>query len=98
MLTSEYSVASHNYTFCPLKNCSYHIILITSSINELLQKLDDLSFQYQKVDCLYTLYKHQFFGHAKEEAGLVFTKLKRAVQHNWKTNLLKNYPACLRRD
>ena len=28
LLTSEYSVASHNYTFCPLKNCSYHIILI----------------------------------------------------------------------
>ena len=72
LLTSEYYVASHNYTFCCLKmkNCSYHIILISSSINELLQKLDDLSFQYQTVDCLYTLYKHQFFGHTMEEAGL----------------------------
>ena len=54
-LTSEYSVASHNYTFCPLKNCFYHLILISSSINELLQKMDDLSFQYQIVGCLYTL-------------------------------------------
>ena len=36
LLTSEYSVASHNYTFCTLKNC-YHIILISSSINELLK-------------------------------------------------------------
>ena len=60
LLTSEYSDASHNYYFCPLKNYSYHIILISSSMNELLQKTDDLSFQYQTVECLYTLYKHQF--------------------------------------
>ena len=28
LLTIEYSVASHNYTFCSLKNLCYHIILI----------------------------------------------------------------------
>ena len=93
LLTSEYSVASHNYTFCPLKNCSYHIILISSSINDLLQKLDDLSFHYQTVDCSYTLYKHQFFGHTKEEAGLVFTQLKRAVQHNSENKFVENLPS-----
>ena len=93
LLTKEYSVASHNYTFCPLKNCSYHIILISSSINELLQKLDDLSLQYQTVDCLYTLYKHQFFGHTKEEAGLVFTQLKRAVQHNSENEFVEKLPS-----
>ena len=38
LLTSEYSVASHNYNFCSLKNFSYHLILISSSINEILQK------------------------------------------------------------
>ena len=92
MLTSEYSVASHNYTFCPLKNCSYHIILISTSINELLQKLDDLSFQYQTVDCLYTLYKHQFFRHTKEEAGLVFSQLKRGVQHNSENKFVEKLP------
>ena len=93
LLPNEYSVASHNYTFCPLKNCSYHIILISSSINELLQKMDDLSFQYQKVDCLYTLYKHQFFGYTMDEAGLVFTQLKRAVQHNLANKFVEKLPS-----
>ena len=93
LLTSEYSVESHNYTFCPLKNCSYHIIFILSSINELLQKLDDLSFQYQTVDCLYTLYKYQFFGHTKEEAVLVFVQLRRALQHNSENKFVEKLPS-----
>ena len=91
--TSEYSVASHNYTSRPLKNCSYHIILISSSINELLQKLDDLSFQYQTVDCLYALYKHPFFGHTMDEAGIGFTQLKRTVQHNSENNFVEKLPS-----
>ena len=57
ILTSEYVVASHN-SFCPLKTCRYHIVLISFSIGDLLQKLEDLSYLYQTVDCLYTLYKH----------------------------------------
>ena len=93
LLTNEYSVASHNYTFCPLKNCSHHIILISSSINELLQKMNDLSFQYQRVGCLYTLYKHQFFGYTMDEAGLVFTQLKRAVQHNLENKFVEKLPS-----
>ena len=93
LLTSEYSVVSHNYTFCPLKNCSYDIILISSSINELLQKMDDLSFQYQTVDYLYTLYKHQFFVHTMDEAGLVFTQLKRAVRHNPENKFVEKLPS-----
>ena len=36
--TTENSDASHNYTFCLRKNCSHNIILLSSSINELLQK------------------------------------------------------------
>ena len=70
LLTGAYSVVSHKYTFCPLKNYSDHIILNSSSIIESLRKKDDLSFQYQTVDCLYTLYKHQFFGRTTDEAGL----------------------------
>ena len=93
LFTNECSVASHNYTFCPLKNCSYHIILISSSIFELLQKMDDLSFQYQTVDCLYTLYKNQFFGHTMDEAGLIFTQLRRAVQHNLEHKFVEKLPS-----
>ena len=93
LLTNEYSVASHNNTFCPVKNCFSHRILISSSIYELLQKMDDLSFQYQRVNCLYTLYKHQFFGHTNEEAGLVFTQLKRFVQHKLENKFVEKLPS-----
>ena len=60
ILTNESVVASH-ISFCPLKNCRYHIVLISSSTEDLLQKLEDLSYLYLTVDCLYKLYKHQFF-------------------------------------
>ena len=61
LLTKKYSVATHNDNFCPLKTCRYHIILISSSVKEILEKMENLSYVYQTVDCLYTLYKHQFF-------------------------------------
>ena len=73
LLTKKYSVATHNDTFCQLKTCRYHIILISSSVKEILEKVANLSHIYQTVDCLYTLYKHQFFGSIIEESGLVFT-------------------------
>ena len=79
-------------TICHLKNYSYHIILISSSINELLQKMDDLSSQYQTVDCLYTLYNHQFFGHTMDEAGIVFSQLKRALKHNSENKFVEKLP------
>ena len=97
LLTSEYSVASHNYTFCPLKNCSKHTILFSSSINEFFQKMDDLYFQYQTVDYLYTLYKHQIFGHTMEEAGLVSTQLNKAVQHNSGNKFVEKIPSVSRK-
>ena len=50
-LLSEYVVASHN-SFCPLKTCRYHSVLISSSTEDLVQKLEDLSYLYQTVNCL----------------------------------------------
>ena len=55
--------------------------------------MDDLSFQYQRVDCLYTLSKHQFFGYTMDEAGLVFTQLKRAVKHNLENKFVEKLPS-----
>ena len=55
--------------------------------------MDDLSFQYQRVDCLYNLYKHQFFGYTMDEAGLVFTQLKRALQHNLENKFVEKLPS-----
>ena len=82
LLTKKYSVATHNDNFCPLKTCHCHIILISSSVKEILETIENLSYFYQTVDCLYTLYKHQFFGSILEESGVVFAQLTRAVEHN----------------
>ena len=59
--------------------------------------MDDLSFQYQRVDCLHTLYKHQFFGYTMDEAGLVFTQLKRAVQHILDNKFVEKLPSVSRK-
>ena len=91
-LTNEYVVASHN-SFCPLKTCRYHIVLNSPSTEDLLQKLEDLSYLYQTVDCLYSLYKHQFFGNILEKSGLVFTQLDRAVQHNYENKFVEKLPS-----
>ena len=67
LITKKYSVATHNDNFCPLKTCRYHIILISFSVKEILEEIENLSHVYQTVDCLYTPYKHQFFGSIIEE-------------------------------
>ena len=92
ILTNEYVVASHN-SFCPQKTCRYHIVLISSSTEDLLQKLEDLSYLYQTFNCLYTLYKHHFFGSVLEESGLVFTQLDRTVQHNYENKFVEMLPS-----
>ena len=93
LLTKKYSVATHNDNFCPLKTCHYHIILISSSAKEILEKMENLSYVYQTVDCLYTLYKHQFFGSIIEESGVVFTQLTRAVEHNLENKYVEKVPS-----
>ena len=93
LLTKKYSVATHNDNFCPLKTCHYHIILISSSVKEILEKMENLSYVYQTVDCLYTLYKHQFFGSNIEESGVVFTQLTRAVEHNLENKYVEKVPS-----
>ena len=93
LLTKKYSVATHNDNFCPLKTCHYHIILISSSVKEILEKMENLSYVYQTVDCLYTLYEHQFFGSIIEESGVVLTQLTRAVEHNLENKYVEKVPS-----
>ena len=90
---TKYSVATHNYNFCPLKTCRYHIILISFSVKEILEKVENFSYVYQTVDCLYTLYKHQSFGSIIEESGLVFAQLTRAVEHNLENKYVEKVPS-----
>ena len=92
-LIKKYSVATHNDNYCPLKTCRYHIILISSSVKEILETIENLSYIYRTVDCLYTLYKHQFFGSILEESGVVFAQFTRVVEHNMENKYVEKLPS-----
>ena len=81
IVSTEYCIAGHDDKMCFLPNCRYHIILI-GNIWELLQKLDALCFNYQHVDCLYTLFKYRFSGKIVLKSGQIFDNLQRAVHFN----------------
>ena len=66
---------------CLLPNGRYHIILI-GNIKDLLQKVDAFCFNYQHVDCLYTLFKDRFSGKIVVKSGQLFDNLQRAVHFN----------------
>ena len=79
--SKEYCVARHDHKMCFLHNCRCHILLI-GIIEDLLQKLDAFCFNYQHVDCLYTLFKYRFSGENVIKSGQLFDKLQRAVLFN----------------
>ena len=81
IVSKEYRIAGHDDKMCFLPNCRYHIILI-GNIKELLQKLDAFCFNYQHVDCLYTLFKYRLNGKIVIKSGQLFDYLQRAVHFN----------------
>ena len=80
-LSKEYCFARHDDKMCFLPNCRYHIILI-GNIKELLQKRNAFCFNYQHVDCLYTLFKYRFSDKIVLKSGQLFDSLQRAVHLN----------------
>ena len=83
--------ACHDDKVCFLLNCRYHIILI-GNIKELLQKLDAFCFNYQHVDCLYTLFKYRFNGKIVIKSGQLFDYLQRVVQFNQQNRGVERMP------
>ena len=81
ILSKEYCIAGHDDKICFLPNCRDHILLI-GNIKELLQKLDPFCFNYQHVDCLYTLSKYRFSDKIVIKSGQIFDNLQRAVHFN----------------
>ena len=77
---------------CFLPNCRCHIILI-GNIKELLQKLDAFCFNYQHVDCLYTLFKYRFNGKIVIKSGQLFDYLQRAVHFNQQNRGVERMPS-----
>ena len=58
-VSKVYCIHRHDDKMCFVRNCRYHIILLRD-IENLLQNLDVFRFNYQHVDCLYTLFKYRF--------------------------------------
>ena len=92
VMSKEYCIAGHDDKMCFLPNCRYHIIL-TGNINDWLQKLDSFCFNYQHVDCLYTLFKYRFNGKIVIKKGQLFDNLQRAVHSNQQNRGLERMPS-----
>ena len=92
IVCKEYCIARHDDKMCFLPNCRYHIILI-GNIKELLQKLDAFSFNYQHVDCMYTLFKYRFSGKIVIKSGQIFDNLQRAVHFNQQNRGVEKLPS-----
>ena len=78
IVSKEYCIARHDDKMCFRTNWRYHIVLIRN-IKELLQKLDAFCFNYQHVDCLYTLFKYRFSDKIVLKSGQLFDNLQRPV-------------------
>ena len=92
IVSREHCITHYDDKMCFLPNCRYHIILI-GNIKELLQKLDSFCFNYQHVDCLYTLFKYRFNGKIVFKSEQLFDNLQRAVQFNQQNRGVERMPS-----
>ena len=76
-----------------MENCKFHLVLIGSLLDQILQRLDKYHFTYQNVDCKYTLYKYRFYFNIISSRGDVFNQLNRAVEHNLKCRIPEKLPS-----
>ena len=81
IVSKKYCIARHDDKICFLISCRCHIILI-GDIKQLLRKLDAFCFNYQHVDCPYTLFKYRFSGKINVKSGQLFENVQRAVHFN----------------
>ena len=92
IVSKEYCIARHDDKMCFLPKCRYHIILI-GTFKDMLQKLDAFCFNYQHVDCLYTLFKYRFSGKIVVKSGQLFDNLQRAVHFNQQNRGVERMPS-----
>ena len=92
IVTQDYCVSNHS-SFCPVEDCNFHLVLIGSSLDQILQRLDKYHFTYQIVDCIYTLYEYRFYSNIISSRGEVFYQLNRAVKNNLKCKIPEKLPS-----
>ena len=90
--SKKYCIARHDDTVCFLLSFWYRNIL-KDNIKNLLQKLDAFCFNYQHVDCLYTLFKYRFSGKIVVRSGQLFDNLQRAVHFNQQNRGVDRMPS-----
>ena len=69
----DYGVSTHDF-FCSLESCKFHLILIGTTLSQILQRLDQYQSIFQEIDCLYTLYKHGFYSSIVKSSEKVFNQ------------------------
>ena len=92
IVSKEYCLARDDDMMCFLPNCRYHIILI-GNIKDVLQKRDAFCFNYQHVDCLYTLFKYRFSGKSDVKSEQVFDNLQRSVHFKQQNRGVEKMPS-----
>ena len=92
IVTKKFCFSTHN-SYCSLEKCKFHILLIGSFFDQILQQLGNFQFTDQIIDCLYTLYKSRFYSNVISSTGEVFNQLDRAVHHNLKGKEAEKMPS-----
>ena len=92
IVSKKYCIARHDDKMCLLPNCRYHNIL-KGNIEELLQKLDAICFNYQHVDCLYTLFKYCFSGKTVLKTRQLVDNLQKAVHFKQQNRGVNRMPS-----
>ena len=96
IVSKDYYIAHQNeQTFFPA--CKYHFVLL-GNVQELLKNLDAFCFNYQHVDCLYTLFKYRFSGKVIAKSGQVFDNVQREVDFNHRNMGVDSMPSIAKRD
>ena len=97
IVSREDCIARHDDKLCFLTDCRNQVLLI-GKIKELVQKLDAFCFNYQHVDCLYTLFKYRFSGKVVVKSGQLFDNLLSAVQFSQQNKEWTESPLSRKRD
>ena len=92
IVTNNFCVSTHN-SYCSLVYCKFHILLIGSSFDQILQRVGNFYFTCQIIDCLYTLHKYRFYSNGFSSTGEVFNQLDQSVHHNMKWKGAEKMPS-----
>ena len=92
IVCNDYCVAFPNDKNCFVSNCKFHMILL-GNVEELLKKLDAFCLTYQRVDCLYTLFKYRFSEKNFAKSGQVFDNVQKAVDFNHRNKRMDRMPS-----